>query len=84
MNLYEKKMNLYFHKGYCFVIEDYMDELLSISSHVLLALAVHLVQLQRQVLSNLNYLFVYNKLDHQYYKLRHYRSELDALRLFLF
>ena len=77
-------MNLYFHKGYCFVIEDYMDEPLCISNHVLLALTVHLVQLQRQVLSNLNDLFAYNKLDRQYYKLRHYRSELDVLRIALF
>ena len=61
-------MCLYFQKGYYFVIKDYMDEALCISNHVLLALAVHLAQLRRQVLSNLNDLFVYNKLDHQYYK----------------
>ena len=61
-----------------------MDEPLFISNHVLLALAVHLVQLQRQVLFNLNYLFVYDKLHRQYYILCHYRSELDVLRLALF
>ena len=55
-----------------------MHEPLRILNHNLLALAVHLVQLQRQILSNLNYLFVYNKLDHQYYKLCPYRSKLDV------
>ena len=83
MNLYQKEMNFYIQKCYCFLIEDYMEKPLSISNHVLLALAVHLVQLCKQVLSNLNYLLVYNKLDYQYYKLHHYRSELDALRLAL-
>ena len=77
-------MNLYFQKSYCFAIEDYMDEPLCISSYVLLPLAVHLVQLWKQVVSNLNKLFGYNELDHQYYKLHNYRSELDALRLALF
>ena len=43
-----------------------------------------LVQLQREALSNLNYLFVNNNLNHQYYKLGHYRSKLDTLRLALF
>ena len=59
-----------------------MDEPLCISNQVLLALAVHLVHLWRQVLSS--YLFVYNKLDQQYYKLHHYSFELDALKLALF
>ena len=84
MNLFQKEINLYFRKGYCFEIEDYMDEPLCISNHVLLALAVYLVQLQTQVLSNLKDFFVYNKLDHQYYKLLHYRSELGALKFALF
>ena len=54
-----------FSKCCCFVIEDCMNEPSCISNHVLLALAVHLVQQQRQVLSSLNnYLFVYSKLDH--------------------
>ena len=69
MNLYEKEIKLYFHKGYCFVIEDYMDEPTCISNHVLLALAVHLVDLQRKVLSNLNYLLINN------------RSKLDDLKV---
>ena len=77
-------MNLYFQKCYCFIIEDYMGEPLCILNRVLLPLAAHLIQLWRQVLSNSNYFFVSNKLDHQYYKLHHYRSELDALRLALF
>ena len=76
-------MNLYFQKFYSFIIEDYMDEPLRISNHVLLALAVLLAQLWRKVLSNLNYLFIYNKLDHQYYKLDHWRFKL-ALRFALF
>ena len=84
MSLYQKEMNLYFQKSCCFVIENYIDQPLYILNHVLLALAVHLIQLQRQVLSNLNYLFVYNKLDHQYYKFRNYKSELDTLKLALF
>ena len=84
MDLYQKEMNLYFLKVYCFVIEDYMDEPLCMLNHVLLALAVHLVQLQREVLFNFSYLFVFDKLDHQYCKLSHYRSELDFLRFALF
>ena len=76
-------MNLYFQKCYSLIVEDYTDKPLCIVNHVLLALAVCLAQLQRKFLSNLNYLFIYNKLDHQYYKLCDCRLKL-SLRLALF
>ena len=61
-----------------------MDELICISNHVLLALAAHLFQLQRQAISNLNYLFANNKLDHQHYKLHHYSLNLMLYGLLCF
>ena len=75
--LYQKGMNLYFQKLYCFVIEDYVDETLCtsnlcisnlcISIHVLLSFYCF-VQIQSPFFSNLNYIFVCNKLGNQYYK----------------
>ena len=75
--LCQKGMNLYFQKLYCFVIEDYVDETLCtsnlcisnlcISIHVLLSFYCF-VQIQSPFFSNLNYIFVCNKLGNQYYK----------------